>query len=990
MPKGFTPVIAKPSGPQNEEFSPSRRSFLQGLAAVGALPLIPTAVTLLAAEPAAAADVFSLVTGGVAADVFVDAADDVAVRRVAGDLQADIERVGGVRPTLRTSTAGLSRTAVLVGTIGHSPVIDRLIAAGRLDVSEVAGHWEASVTQLVDAPIAGVDRALVIAGSDRRGTIYGVYDLSERIGVSPWYWWADVPVPRRATVTVSLGTEKRREPAVRYRGIFINDEDNLAQWAYRTAEPGKLIGPVVYARIFELMLRLKANYLWPAMHPEADHFNKYPDNPRLAHEYGIVVGSSHPEPLLRNNVHEWTPWAQSHRNPNGSLPEYDFTVNRQTILDYWRTRARANARYESSWTLGMRGIHDSGLVTRNARTTAERVAVMNDIITQQRRILAEEVNRTVDAVPQIFIPYKEVLDLYKAGVQVPEDVTLIWPDDNHGNMRQLPTAAEQRRSGGNGLYYHISYWGSPKSYLWLDTTPLAKIWQELRRAYDNGVRHTWIINVGDLKSQEVGLSFAMALAWEADRWRAEDVQLRLAEWAGRQFGTAHAQEIAEIRQGYYELAAARRPEFIQSGVFSLVHHGDEADRRMAAYRSLISRAEAVGRQLPAAYQDAFFELLLYPLTGAYLMNLKFVCADRNALAVRQGRGAGTNAFADLADRAQADEDALTRRYNTGIAGGKWNGVMNAYPAKVPKAPRVPAVTRRTRTSAVGLGVAAEGNDTGVARRLSFSSYTRSRRFIDIFNTEFAPLSWQASTSHPWVRVSASAGTIPDQVRIWVSVDWAAAPLGVSSPQVRITGAGATVTVSLQVANDGEQGRATATGFVEAHGYVSIEAEHYDRLVPRSGATWQTVPDLGRSGAAVIGTPFNAARIDGDSRTLAPELQYNVHFTTAGTFPVTVYRLPSLDELGTRRLAIGLNSGNPILLKGTGVTSSTAAWSRNVVEGIEKLTTNITVDRPGVHILKLWMVDPANAIDQIVVDTGGLPASYLAPPESFHPVFNPNP
>ncbi|MEH0468168.1 glycosyl hydrolase 115 family protein [Streptomyces sp. B21-097] len=961
------------------------------MSAVGVLPLVPAAVTALGAERAAAAGSdFPLVTGGVAADVFVDAADDTAVRRVAGDLRADIERVSGVPPVLKNSTAGLSRTAVLIGTIGHSPVIDELVASGRLDVSEVAGRWEASVTQIVDAPIAGVDRALVIAGSDRRGTVYGVYDLSERIGVSPWHWWADVPVPHRDTLTLSLGTEKRHEPAIRYRGIFLNDEDNLSQWAYRTAEPGKHIGPVTYTRIFELMLRLKANYLWPAMHPESDHFNKYADNARLAHEYGIVVGSSHPEALLRNNVHEWEPWAQAHRNPNGSLPEYDFTVNPKTILDYWRARAKANARYESVWTVGMRGIHDSGLVTRNATTTAERVAVMNDIITKQRQILAEEVDRTAGAVPQIFIPYKEVLDLYNAGVKVPDDVTLIWPDDNHGNMRQLPTAAERQRSGGNGLYYHLSYWGAPKSYLWLDTTAPAKIRQELSRAYDNGVRHTWIINVGDLKSQEVGLSFAMALAWDIDRWRAEDVQPRLAEWAGRQFGTAHAQEIAEIRQGYYELAAARRPEFMQSGVFSLVHHGDEAERRMEAYRGLISRAEAVGRQLPADYQDAFFELLQYPLTGAYLMNLKFVCADRNALAVKQGRGAGVNTFADLAERAQADEDALTRRYNTAIAGGKWKEIINPYPDNVPKAPRVPAVTRRAPTSAAGLGAASEGNETGVARRLPFSSYTRTRRFIDIFNTGFAPLSWRVSPSHSWVRVSAGSGTTTDQVRIWVSVDWAAAPLGDSSPQVRITGAGTTVTVPLQVVNDGEQGRATATGFVEADGYVSIQAEHYDRLVPRSGATWQTAPGLGRSGAAVIGAPFNAARVDGDSRTLAPELQYNVRFTTTGTFPVTVHRLPSLDERGTRRLAIGLDSGNPILLKGTGVTSSTAAWSRNVVEGIEKLTTTITVDRPGEHILKLWMVDPANAVDQIVIDTGGLPATYLAPPESLHPVFNPNP
>ncbi|MEN3308359.1 MAG: hypothetical protein V7603_4561 [Micromonosporaceae bacterium] len=967
----------------------TRRCLLRGMAAVGAVPLIPPAVAGPATGPAARSEGLPLVAGGTAADLFVDPADDVAVIRVVGDLQADIERVSGVRPTVSSGTAGLSRFAVLVGTIGRSPVIDSLISAGRLDTSEVTGRWEASVTQIVAAALPGVERALVIAGSDRRGTVYGVYDLSERIGVSPWYWWADVPVAHRDTVVLDAGTVKRREPAIRYRGIFLNDEENLSVWSHLTQETDKNIGPVTYRHVFELLLRLKANFLWPAMHPESDYFNQYADDARLADEYGIVVGSSHPEALLRNNVHEWEPWTQAHPNADGSLPVYDYTVNPQTLADYWRARARANARYENVWTIGMRGIHDSALVTAGARTTAEKVVVMNNILAEQRRILAAEVNPAVSEIPQIFIPYKEVLDLYNHGVQVPDDVTLIWPDDNHGQVRQLPDAAEQQRSGGNGLYYHISYWGAPKSYLWLDTTSLAKVWQELRRAYDHQVRHTWIINVGDLKSQEVGLSFAMALGWDIDRWGAGDVQRSLAEWAGRQFGRAHAREIADIRGKYYQLAASRRPEFIQSGVFSLIHHGDEADARLAAYRDLIGRADAVARRLPAAYQDALFELLRYPLTGAYLMNLKFYWADRNALAVKQGRGAGVNRYADLAVQAQADEDALTRRYNTGVAGGKWNGIVNPYPHVIPKAPRVPAVTRLTATDVAGLGVAAEGNETGVARPLSFSSYTRGRRFVDIFTTGFAALSWSVATSHPWVRVSATSGTTSDQVRVWVGIDWAKAPRGASAPQVSITAAGQTITVPLDVANDGERARRAATGFIEAHGYVSIEAEHFDAQVRRGGAQWQAIRGLGRSGAAVITTPFNAAPVSGDVGDQAPELQYRVRFTGAGSFPATVFRLPSLDERGARRVAIGLDAGAATILTGQAAASG-AAWSRNVVEGVEKLGAILTVDQPGDHLLRLWMVDAAVAVDQIVIDTGGLPPSYLAPPESFHPVFNADP
>ncbi|MET9866738.1 glycosyl hydrolase 115 family protein [Streptomyces sp. NPDC006386] len=327
------PVQQRPSLP-----SVSRKSFLRGMAAVGAAPLLPVATA--EAAPSTRPD-FPLVRGGTAVDVFVDAADDSAVIRAAGDLQADVERVGGVRPRLLHSVPERAALLVLVGTIGASPVIDRLVRRGRLDVSRVEGRWEASVTQVVDRPLPGVDRALVIAGSDRRGTVYGVYDTSERIGVSPWYWWADVPVVRRDTVTVPAGPLKRLEPAVRYRGIFINDEQNLTTWSHRTQEPDKNIGPRTYERVFELLLRLKANYLWPAMHPYSDFFNKHRENPELAERYGIVIGSSHPEAMLRNGVHEWQPWAEEHRNPDGTLPLYDYTVNPAVISDYWRARCAA-------------------------------------------------------------------------------------------------------------------------------------------------------------------------------------------------------------------------------------------------------------------------------------------------------------------------------------------------------------------------------------------------------------------------------------------------------------------------------------------------------------------------------------------------------------------------------------------------------------------------------------------------------------------------
>lgn len=964
----------------------TRKSFLRGMAAVGAAPFLPGLIPTSAHAASSDRPAFPLAAEGTAVGIFVDAADDPAVVRAAGDLQSDVERVSGARPDLLRALPRSAPLLVLVGTLGASPAIDRLVSQGRLDVSRVKGRWEASVTQVIERPLPGVDRALVIAGSDRRGTVYGIYDTSERIGVSPWYWWADVPVERRDTVTVPAGRFERREPSVRYRGVFINDEQNLTTWSHRTQETDKNIGPETYRRVFELLLRLKANYLWPAMHPYSDFFNKYRENPELADRYGIVVGSSHPEALLRNGVHEWEPWIAEHPNADGTAPVYDYTVNPAVISDYWRARARQNAAYESSWTLGMRGLHDSALETKYATTIPEKVVVMNDIIADQRRILAEEVGSAAE--PQIFIPYKEVLDLYNAGVQVPDDVTLIWPDDNHGNMRQLPNEAERARSGGNGIYYHLSYWGRPKSYLWLDTTQVAKVWQELRRVYEHGTDRMWIFNVGDVKSIETGLSFAMDMAWDVDRWEADEVEGFLAEWAGRQFGRRHAREIAAIRTEYYRLAGELRPEFIAAGLVSVVHHGDESGRRMAAYDRLLARVRAVGAELPDAYRDAFYELVEYPVHGAYLMNLKYYWADRNALAARQGRGAGTNRFADLALAAHTAEAALTSRYNTEVAGGKWDGFINPYPSQIPKAPGRPTVTRVTRQETSGLGVAAEGNETGTGRPLSFSSYTRDRRFVDVFNTGFLPLDWAAKASHPWVKLSTAGGSLTEQRRVWVEIDWERAPEGAQEATVAITGAGQRFDVPLRVVN----GRRRARGFVEAHGYVSIDAAHADRWVGRGGCRWRTVRGLGRRTGVVEAVPSTAAPITDGFASRAPELRYRVRFTSAGTFPVTVFRLPSLDERGQRRVAVGLDDQPVTVLSGQAVATGNRgdAWARQVEDGVERLTATVTVAAAGEHVLRIFMVDPAIAVDQIVIDTGGLPATYLAPPESYHPVFNPEP
>jgi hypothetical protein len=448
---------------------------------------------------------------------------------------------------------------------------------------------------------------------------------------------------------------------VQYRGIFLNDEDwGLQPWAAKTFEPeAGDIGPKTYAKICELLLRLKANTLWPAMHACTQAFNLDPRNKQVADDYGIVMGSSHAEPMLRNNVTEWT----------APHEDYNYVTHRAGVLAYWEQRVRENGRFENIYTLGMRGIHDSNM--QGPKTDAERIATLGQIFADQRGLLTRYVNPDITAVPQIFCAYKEVLGLYRQGLKVPDDVTIVWPDDNYGYVRNFAGAEERSRSGGFGIYYHISYLGAPLSYLWLETTPPALIWEEMSKAYDHGARKIWIVNVGDLKPGEIGTEFFLQLAWDIHRWRQDNLQDFLPEWAAREFGPAPAGEIAAIMAGYYRLNFERRPEHLQWWLPGQPPHASpwsraQADERLAAFASLRAQAERVAENLPADRRDAFEELAGYPVRGAALANARYFHGER---------GETTQALA-----ADAELTATTLRFNEELAGGKWRGFLHLEPA----------------------------------------------------------------------------------------------------------------------------------------------------------------------------------------------------------------------------------------------------------------------------------------------------------------------
>ncbi len=589
--------------------------------------------------------------------IAVDPQDYPVVNLTAGLFADDVDRVTGHRPTV--AGQAVAPQAVIVGTLGHSALIDRLVQDGKLkDVDQIKDRWEATLWQIVDQPFPGVQRALVIAGSDRRGAAYGLMLLSEKIGVSPWYWWADVPTRHADVLAVKVGASQTDAPAVKYRGIFINDEDwGLNPWASKTFDPkfGN-IGPKTYEKVFELLLRLRLNYVWPAMHACTAEFASQPENAQLADRFGIVVGSSHCEPMLCNNVH-WNEKTQG---------KWDYTLNADAIRAYWEESAKTRGSEEAVWTLGIRGIHDAAMEGPKAIPT--RLKIVSQVIHDQRALLDQHVSREWGPVAQCFVPYKEVLPIYDAGLPVPDDVTLVWADDNFGYIRRLSGPGERKRSGGSGVYWHLSYYGGPHSYTWINTTPPAFIWEELHKAWENDARTLWVINVGDIKPAEIGIDYYSRLAWDADRMGPRSQPAFLADFAAMNFGPMFSARIACLLHEFYRLGTIRKPELMERAWTLSLSPGDAA-KLEHDYKALLSGETVLTAEVPDVARDAFTEMIGFPARVLGTTGLIFL-ADRK---VQLGIDTANNEHE--IERLRADLEAQVEHYNSKVAGGKWNGIM---------------------------------------------------------------------------------------------------------------------------------------------------------------------------------------------------------------------------------------------------------------------------------------------------------------------------
>ena len=735
--------------------------------------------------------------------------------------------------------------------------------------------------------------------------------------------------------------------------MFLNDEDwGLQPWAARN-DPAKDIGPATYARVFELLWRLKANIIWPAMHDSTKPFYQIPGNAEMARDYAIVMGTSHAEPMMRNNVREW----------DRKQGAFNFFTNRDALVRYWDQRVNEVKQFENVYSVGIRGVHDSAM--EGADSVPKQLEGMSAVIDVQRKLLSAAQGKPAGQIPQALTLYKEVLDIYKAGLQVPDDITLVWPDDNYGYMHQLSTAQEARRSGGAGLYYHLSYWGRPHDYLWLGTTHPALIRDQLERAAATGTNKIWIANVGDIKPLEYLTQYFLDIAFDQKQLALPPRQ-HLVQWLSTQFDPGRAQEIAAILLGYYDLAWERRPEFMgfsQTEPTTVTHQtaymqsgGEEAEQRLATYAALVRRAEAVYAALPAAQRDAYFQLVLYPVRASANLNTRILKLDLAAQLARMGRPAA-QLYARQAERAQQAIAEDTRLYNQ----GKWQGMMDAAPRRLP-------IFAPGLSASYGKPVR---HDCAVAYpisdRLAFTTGRAETKTVTLVNYGASTVRWNAATVPDGYTVTPGRGELDGtngyEQRIQVHYDGKAkaGQLGLECGAVMVK-----ANLGLTPGADGQ-----------------LPTEH-DRIVAlpsvsaRTSAGWTVLPGLGSYGASMRSDLAQASVDLGGASGRAPlEYDFVSHTESAARLKFVTVPAHALTSANGVRLAYSLDDG-PLQLLDFEAFGRSDEWKQNTLSNSAVRVRELRTLARGRHRLKVVALDPGVVLDRIEVILDGAPQYYGKP------------
>ncbi len=914
---------------------------------------------------------FPVISSRGATAIYVDSNDHWLMHRSAELLQQDLQMVTGQKPEIVSSLPLSAEYLIILGSADSSRLIQRLAAEKKIDLSSVKGKWENGLIQTLTAPVKGIQNALIITGSDRRGTAYGVFELSRRMGVSPWYWWADVPVKKKNEVFLKNGIYYTETPSVKYRGIFINDEaPAFSGW---TKEKFGGVNHLAYEKIFELMLRMKANYLWPAMWGNAFNDDD-PLNPVLADRYGIVMGTTHHEPMLRAQQ-EWKRYGKG-------LWNYDS--NEVRLKAFWKKGIEQMDSRESIVTIGMRGDGDMPM------TEGSNIALLERIVKDQRNIIAEVTHKPPAATPQLWALYKEVQNYYDKGMTVPDDITLLLCDDNWGNIRKLPKRADSSRAGGFGIYYHFDYVGDPRNYKWLNTNSIPRVWEQMHLAYEYGADRIWIVNVGDIKPMELPIQFFLDYAWNTKKWNAGNVDRYTHEWAEQIFGPGFAADIADILKAYTKYNSRRKPELLAPDTYSLVDY-QEAETVVAEYNALTAKADKIYNELPASYRDAYYQLVLYPVAACANLNKLYLAAGQNRLYAAQGR-ASTNDLADSVKKFFDEDAALAGYYNEVMSGGKWNHMMDQTHIgytywQQPAKNAIPKTEEIQLADTADMGLAIEGSaswwpkESGQAILPGFDSFLPQSHYFELFNRGKIPFAYKIEIPVSWITVSGQTNKIEKQERLWVQVDWDKTPSGLHTIPINITGPGSKRLVVYAIIDKPESQELNRfKGFAETNGYVSMEADHYTAIINKPPVNWQLIRGIGRTGSGMTIDPVTAQKQT--PGTDGARLEYKMFLSDTGMIRVQAYFSPTLN-FNKDGLEYGISiDDNPPQIINIHAGYTNHDWEKWVADNIIISSSTHEIKKPGIHILKYWMVDPGLVLQKIVAGPHDINPSYLGPPETL--------
>ncbi len=829
---------------------------------------------------------------------------------------------------------------------------------------------------------------LYITGADRRGTIYGIYTFCEWMGVSPWYFFADVPVRKKTELILEEGYFSRDFPSVEYRGIFINDEEELEAWVQNyIKEP--TIGVKSYEKIFELLLRLKANYIWPAMH--VNSFNFTPENGALADRMGIVVGTSHCDMLMRSNNREWKPWIEKKGYTDAS---YDYSIpgrNREILKEYWKESVEQNQDYEVCYTLGMRGIHDSGFETQNLEgksaeeIRAAKVELLEQIIADQRKILSDTLGKET---MMTFIPYKEVLELYDNGLHVPEDMTLVWANDNYGYIRRYPGEKEKKRNGGNGIYYHNSYWSPPSmSYVFLCSIPLAHTRNELQKAWNEGIRKLWVLNCGAMKPLEQEITFFLRLAWEIGKEGAltEDVEAFTKEWIDRIFSGQIGKQASALLNDFSQLTNVRKIENMDYDAFSQTAYGDEAVIRIHEYERLFEEGNTLYESLPEEEKTAFFQLVLMRIHAAYFTNLSWYYGDRSTLMYDRGNMQAAALYLQKSREAENARSQMLHYYNHVMCDGKWNGILNPEGFPPPRAAMMPLCTPPLTVQGEPKMRVDIWNGSG---ELCFAA--AKEKWIEIGNNGTGR--FEVCLYAPeWLLLSETKTVVETERRIMVSV------ADISEERQG--------EVIIENVSDGTVKRVPVRSLMqknecalEEDGIVVLEASS----ACGKSEDFQVIKRLGRMRGDLLEVCVQKDAPDEDSKPLC--YPFAVH--SEGEFLLEIHRFPSLNSVGRLRIGVSVDEGEIQIVESASNDEWRGTWKKNVLNNADRLYLKLPLLKCGVHHLYLWAADKYFALSRMVIYTEprkennlagirgiqSLPAEWKIKPwcDQFYGVYEPLP